>query len=291
MPSDSDLNLTSSGVTQENWELSGSEEFTIYGVRHRPAATAGVPTPRGCVILCHGFKGYMDYGFLPRLADRLVLAGFEVHRFNFSHSGVNRQHETFAYPLRFERDTWDRQVFDLQKVVTTYGKPQGRPVGIFGHSRGGVTALLASSRLRDAITAVATAASPADACTLAPQQREELHESGRLASPSARTGQKLYIGHDWLDEIERDPAAHDPLRAAARFPGKLLHLHGREDTTVPLGDLHRYARANPRSQTHAIDHANHVFNAPNPLPAGNPLPDATAELFQATADFFVQSLR
>ena len=278
-------------IHQKPWELPGSDGATIFGVAHHPQLAPPHATPRGCVILCHGFKGYMDYGFLPRLADAIARRGFETHRFNFSHSGVSRQHETFSYPNRFERDTWDRQVFDLQKVITTHGRPHSRPVGIFGHSRGGVTALLASSRLRDAITAIVTAASPADACRLDEDQRRQLRRDDRLASPSSRTGQTLYVGRAWLDEIEADPQAHDPLRAAARFPGHLLQVHGRDDATVPLHDLHRYAAANPRSQTRIIDHANHVFNASNPLPEDAPLPEVTAQLFDATTDFFRETLK
>ena len=301
------------GVSE--WELVGSDGQPILGVTHAAGFRdgrgeggdegEGGEGGRGSVILCHGFKGYMDYGFLPRLAETLATAGFEVHRFNFSHSGMTRETGTFARPELFERETWNRQVFDLSRVIEHFGdgdadgceggvarggRRRKRRVGVFGHSRGGVTALLTAARLGDAVAAVATAAAPADACRLDEDQRRQLRETGRLPSPSSRTGQLLHVGQEWLAEIEADPEGHEPLRAAANFGGMLLHLHGSEDDTVEVADLERYARANPSAQTAVIEGANHVFNAPNPLPPWAALPAATAELFQRVTGFFAASM-
>jgi pimeloyl-ACP methyl ester carboxylesterase len=235
-------------------------------------------------VICHGFKGYMDYGFLPRLADEAARQGVRTHRFNFSHSGVTRDFETFARPDLFERDTWMKQVHDLTRVIDTQ-TDAGRPLVVFGHSRGGVTALLTAAGLADRVAAVITAATPADAVRLDPPQRKQLLDEGRIPSPSGRTGQRLHVGRDWLTQIEADPPAHDPLAAARRFPGSLLMLHGSADTTVPVEDLARYREQRPDAACHVIDGANHVFDAPNPLPDDAPLPKATAALFDHVVKF------
>lgn len=259
------------------WELPGSDGRPIYGNTHNPPP--GVPRI-GQLLICHGFKGYMDYGFLPRLADTAASLGVVSHRFNFSHSGVTRAFDTFAQPDLFEKDTWNRQVFDLTQVLEQRCGFEDLPVAFFGHSRGGVTALLAASRLpEDRIVKVITAASPADANRLEPEQCDMLRRVGRLPSPSGRTGQMLHVGRDWLAEIEADPEAHDPLRASATVGDRVLHLHGSDDDTVPATDLQRFAAANPVAKTHLISGPNHVFNAPNPLPTDASLPGPTAELF------------
>ncbi|MBB6431102.1 alpha/beta hydrolase [Algisphaera agarilytica] len=262
----------------EEWELVGSDRQPIYGCTHSLTQSA---QPIGQVVICHGFKGYMDYGFMPRLADTLAQQNIVAHRFNFSHSGMTRDYETFATPELFERDTWNRQVFDLSQVIDQICGKQQLPTVLIGHSRGGITALLTASRLPEALIAgVITAASPADAGRLEPEARDLLLREGRIASPSGRTGQLLYVGRNWLTEIEADPEEHDPLLASAKLGARATHLHGEDDATVSIDDLNRYAAANPAASTHTISSANHVFNAPNPLPAEDQLPPQTADLFK-----------
>ena len=268
----------------EAWSLPGSDGQPILGNTHRPPD--GTPTV-GRLLICHGFKGYMDYGFMPRLADAFARLGVVTVRFNFSHSGVTREFETFAHPGLFERDTWNRQIDDLTRVIDRFPGRDDLPLVLFGHSRGGVTALLSAARPanRNRVHGVITAASPADASRLTPDQADRLRQDGRLASPSGRTGQMLYVGRDWLTEIEADPAGHDPVRALAALSCPTLLIHGTDDDTVPASDLQRFADARPDAETLLIDGANHVFNAPNPLPLHDPLPPQTASLFDGMADF------
>ncbi len=264
------------------WDIPGSDGKPILGNTHTPPNTT---TPLGQVVICHGFKGYMDYGFLPRLADALARRGVIAHRFNFSHSGVTRDFETFAHPELFERDTWNRQIVDLTRVLEYITGKHNLPTAIFGHSRGGVTALLAASRLpAETVAHVITAASPADAARLEPNARDMLLRTGRLASPSGRTGQMLHVGRDWLAEIEADPDTHAPLLAAATLGPRASHCHGDDDDTVWVADLSRYAAANPHATTQVISAGNHVFNATNPLPMDADLPPQTAALFDFVLD-------
>lgn len=266
----------------EPWEISGSDGQPIFGNTHTPPGTM---QRIGQVVLCHGFKGYMDYGFLPRLADTLARLGVIAHRFNFSHSGVTRDFETFARPELFELDTWNRQVFDLTQVIENICGKNDLPTVLFGHSRGGVTALLTASRLpAERVSCVITAASPADAARLEPEQRDMLLRVGRLASPSGRTGQMLHVGRDWLAEIEADPDAHNPLLASAKLGNRAAHCHGDDDATVSVEDLPRYTAANPAATTEVIPSANHVFNAPNPLTIDADLPTQTAAMLDFVLD-------
>ena len=94
------------------WTLPGADGEAILGNAHRPDGE-----PVGVVIIAHGFKGYKDYGMFPRIAETMCDAGFIAHRFNFSHSGMTNTIETFERPDLFERDTWNKQVFDCRAVV------------------------------------------------------------------------------------------------------------------------------------------------------------------------------
>src|SRR6202022_3075119 len=58
---------------------------------------------RAPVLICvHGFKGFKNWGFWPETARRLSDAGYCVVRFNFAHSGVGEDLQSFGEPELFE---------------------------------------------------------------------------------------------------------------------------------------------------------------------------------------------
>lgn len=256
------------------WSITGSSGAPILGVTDAPHGA-----PVGDAVLVHGFKGYYGYGLFPVLARALVAAGLAVHRFNFSHSGMTRDTATFARPDLFEQDTWGRQQHDLGAVLVHVNAGARRTV-LFGHSRGALTSLVGAARHADRLAGVVSAAAPADACTLDDTSRRLLKKHGRLPSPSGRTGQELFVGRAWLDEIEVAPGASDPAAALARVPDRLpvLLLHGDADTTVGPEALARLHAARPSAVSALLPGANHVFNVVNPHPAGAPL-DPVADGF------------
>src|SRR5262245_53032733 len=68
------------------------------------------------VVLCHGFKGFKDWGFFPPFADRLARAGYVVVSWNASGSGVDDTGE-FVWPERFGRNTFSAELGDLESVL------------------------------------------------------------------------------------------------------------------------------------------------------------------------------
>lgn len=102
------------------------------------------------VVLCHGFKGFKDWGFIPPLAERLARAGYVVVAWNASGSGVDDTGE-FVWPDRFGRNTFSAELADLESVLRAVegGILDVAPptsVGLVGHSRGGGLAILAAAR-------------------------------------------------------------------------------------------------------------------------------------------------
>ena len=82
----------------------------------------------GPVVVCvHGFKGFKDWGFWPEISDRLSKAGYGVVRFNFSHSGVGADFQTFSEPDLFETSTFTREVEDLREVLSRLGVCPSKP--------------------------------------------------------------------------------------------------------------------------------------------------------------------
>ncbi|MHC4826776.1 MAG: alpha/beta hydrolase [Planctomycetota bacterium] len=271
------------------WSIQGCDGEPIIGNAHLPGGR-----PRGVVLVAHGFKGYKDYGKFPRIAGSLADRGFIAHRFNFSHSGMTNAIETFERPDLFERDTWNKQVFDLQAVIDAvdHGALEGRglPYVLFGHSRGGVSVLLTAGRHADDLSlarlaGVVTAAAASSCNLLSNDDADELLREGFLVSPSSRTGQALRIGKAFLTEQQEDPEGHDLPAVAGRIACPVLVIHGEKDPTVPAACADQIAAACRQAAVRIVAGADHVFNTPNPLaPDAEPSPQL-AELLEAVGDF------
>lgn len=276
--------------TISSWVIPGAEGQEILGNAHLPGEEA-----RGVVLVAHGFKGYKDYGMFPRIAEALCGAGLIAHRFNFSHSGMTNDIATFARPDLFEQDTWNKQVFDLRAVMAAVASGaldgQGLPLVLFGHSRGGVSALLTAGRFADDSqlpqpAGVATASAPSTCWGQGDAAAKALLAQGYLVSPSSRTGQDLRVGKAFLTEQREDPEGHDLLRQAARVTCPVLLIHGEADPTVPADSARQLADAiGANASVKIIKGADHVFNTPNPMPpAAAPSPQL-AEMLEALALF------
>ncbi len=252
-----------------DWSISGSRGEAILGNTHIPRKD-----PIGVIVIAHGFKGYKDYGMFPRIASTCAAVGLVAHRFNFSHSGMTNEIETFERPDLFERDTWNRQVEDLRAIVTGIdtGHLAGNtlPLILFGHSRGGVAVLLAVGRgaLSVSVAGVVTAAAPAMCLSLNEDQQEELLRAGSLVSPSGRTGQDLRVGRAFLQEQINDPDDHDLLALCGNITCPALIIHGEDDPTVPAESARQIVEAigSKDARDVRIPGGNHVFNTPNPFP-------------------------
>lgn len=271
------------------WTIEGSDGAVILGNAHLPAGE-----PAGVVLVAHGFKGYKDYGMFPAIAAGVADRGLIAHRFNFSHSGMTNRVETFERPDLFEKDTWNKQVFDFQAVIKAveHGALEGGglPLVMFGHSRGGVSALLAAGRYADDIAldrlaGVVTAAAPSGCNPLTDEEARMLLAEGFLVSPSSRTGQALRIGRAFLDEQRDDPAGHDLLALVPRIPCPVLVVHGEKDPTVPVERAPEIAAACRQATVRIIAGADHVFNTPNPMPPDTEPGPQLAELIEALGEF------
>ncbi|MHC4415143.1 MAG: alpha/beta hydrolase [Planctomycetota bacterium] len=265
--------------SMSEWSIAGAEGKAIIGNAHLPGQEP--ERARGVVLIAHGFKGYKDYGMFPRIADTLADAGFIAHRFNFSHSGMTNAVATFERPDLFEADTWNKQVFDCRAVVSAVrsGRLAGGalPYVIFGHSRGGASALLTAGRCAGEQTfpapaGIITASTPHTCNMLDKEDANTLLAEGFLVSPSARTGQPLRIGKAFLAEQLEAPEAHDLLALVARITCPVLLVHGKADPTVPAVCGQMLAAAiGAHAEVKLIAGGDHVYNTPNPLP-----PDADA---------------
>ncbi len=129
------------------FEIPNLQGLPLRGDLLEPAPGGGGAVP--IVVVCHGFKGFKNWGFFPELGARLVQAGFAAVLFNFSGSGVGPDLLQFTDLEGFARDTMSRQLDDLGCVLDAlHGRRLGSTrldlsrLAVLGHSRGGATAIL-----------------------------------------------------------------------------------------------------------------------------------------------------
>jgi pimeloyl-ACP methyl ester carboxylesterase len=254
-----------------NWKIPGANGEIILGNSHLPENT-----PRAAAIVVHGFLGYKDYGFFPTIADTLARSGIAAHRFNLSHSGMTESIDTFERPDLFGKNTWNKQVEDIERLIHALDRQElvgpGMPIVLIGHSRGGVASLLCAGRRAVAamkpIDAIVSIAAPSSTSRLDAEQMQLLDSLGYREVVSNRTGQTLRVDRAFWDEQDADPDAHDLLGLASRIPSPALIINGDVDEIVPEQAALKIADAMPKAESLIIEGANHVLNTPNPFPNG-----------------------
>jgi dienelactone hydrolase len=251
----------------------------LHGLLDLPAA----PGRRPAVIICHGFKGFMEWAFFPPLARLLAERGFVAVRFNLAGAGMQPGDERVTDPAAFRANTHSQEVADLLRVLEAAGAEIGAEridtarIGLLGHSRGGGAAILAAARpsWKERIRALVTWAAISRVDRYSAEEKRRWRESGELAVINARTGQRLALGTALLDDIESQEShgagGLDILAAAGLRSSPWLIVHGAEDATVPPGEAGALATAAaPPRELLLIPGADHTFGARHPFAAPTP---------------------
>jgi pimeloyl-ACP methyl ester carboxylesterase len=248
----------------------------LRGVVDLPEAPGRCPT----VVICHGFKGFMEWGFFPAVAELLAQRGFVTVRFNLAGSGMQPGDELVSDPRAFSANTYSAEVADLLRVLEATGHEiaddrvdLGR-IGLLGHSRGGGAAILAaaSQPWRDRIRALVTWAAISHVDRYTPEEKRVWRATGELPVVNTRTGQQLALGRGLLEDVERHCAGSlDILAAAGRVAAPWLIVHGGDDESVPASEAAELAtRAAGTHELLVIPGAGHTFGAKHPFVGPTP---------------------
>lgn len=253
----------------------------------RSGARAGEPRP--AIVICHGFKGFKDWGFFPPTAERLALAGFTAVSFNFSGSGVGPEGDRFSEPERWAHQTFSGDLADLATVVDHVAAGGAPWIGLLGHSRGGGTAILHAARDRR-VRALVTWGAVSQYRWWSEEDADRWRREGKVDVVNLRTGEVLPVLPDLLDDLEAHADGDlNVLAAAARLQAPWLIVHGSADETVPVdhGRLLHRTSSSGRARLLLVEGAGHTFGAQHPWAGGNADLDRVLE---ATVDFFAGAL-
>ncbi len=258
--------IPGSDILHHRFAIASRDGYPLRGdVRHRDGLGDGAPA----VVICHGFKGFKDWGFFPEVATELAGSGYIAISFNFSGSGIGPGLFEFTDPERFEQATLSGDVDDLKCVLDTAARgalpgPRPRRLGLLGHSRGGAVSLLvAAGDPRVACLVTWAAVSHFDRWD--EETRRAWREQGVLDVVNARTGQVFKLSTAILDDIEAHQDGRLSLERAAReLSAPHLIVHGAADESVPVTEGRQMA-AWGRGELLEIPAAGHTFGAGHPF--------------------------
>lgn len=272
----------------EPFRLQSANGRELLGVVH----ASEQPGPRPTVVVCHGFKGFMDWGFFPFLAELLTERGFAVIRFNFTGSGMRPGDVLVTDTEAFRRATFSQDVLDLTRVLKALGGEIGeglvdpQRIGLFGHSRGGGIATLAAAQesWRGKIRALVTWAAVSTFDRLTPDEKKIWRRRGFVPVVNSRTGQQLTVDAMVLEDLERFRDHLDPQTAGAARGAPWLILHGDQDETVPVSEARLLAaHAAAPCQLRLIHDGDHTLGVKHPF--NGPTPQLV-EALNATQEWF-----
>ncbi len=274
-------------ATKTSFRLTGADGGPLRG----DVRTAGSGGARPAVVICHGFKGFKDWGYFPATGDRLARAGFAAVSFSFSGAGVGDDGEAFDEPERFGRNTCSAQLVDLDVVLRALGSGalgfQPSAVGLLGHSMGGGMAILRAARDHTIQALVTWAAVARFGRLWRDDQISEWRRRGRLDVVNQRTGDVLPLYPDILDDLERNRETLDVLRAAGDVRAPWLIAHGGADETVPVTDAQELCFRAAGATQLILEPAGHTFGIKHPWSGSTETFD---RLLEATVDWFARQL-
>ncbi len=243
------------------------------------------------VMILHGFKGFMNWGFFPLVSRRIARAGMVAISFNVSGSGIGDDLESFTDEASFAANTVSRELEDIDLVrhLARSGRLAGVDPGtggILGHSRGGGTAIVHAAEHGDYQALVAWSA--VDTFDRFDASTKGLWRSqGYLPITNSRTGQVLRLSWSALQDLEANRSRLDPIAAARRLRAPVLFVHGGADEAVSVEASRRLHDARPGSLLVIVEGAGHTFGAVHPLDG---IPDALEQVLGSTVAFFCEHL-
>jgi len=248
------------------------------------------------ILFLPGFKGFKDWGTFPDAFFEMARNGFAVLAMNFAHDGINSTTGLVDKPELFQSQTLSQEIEDVKTVVQAVMSGEIAatstmcdlfPLGIIGHSRGGLTAVLSAAEIFE-ISCLVTWAAVSDSLEyLGDKAVSQWSKQGFVEVHNKRTGQTLEIGSEFLHDLQQNKERISALHRIKDLYIPALFIHGTNDETVPHmhSQLLHEACASADKEKYLIEGASHTFGCAHPF-EDEELPDDFAEVVDQTIKWF-----
>jgi pimeloyl-ACP methyl ester carboxylesterase len=266
-------------VERKAFELQMEPDRVIRGDIYQAASQPS----RGALILCHGYKGFKDWGMFPHVA-RALADEIDVVAINFSHNGVGADLLTFTELEKFAGATYTKDLEDLDAVVRFVRSGLGseadpaKPILLLGHSRGAGVCLINALDHPERISGVISWNGITDVDLLTEANKAEMRAAGRSYTLNGRTKQMMPLDLVILEDMEQNRERFDIVNRIkdAAFPIALIQ--GTRDGSKLIAGSARLVERNPRTRWIRVADGDHTFGAVHPFRVETmPLKDAIAE--------------
>lgn len=227
---------------------------------------------RGLLVICHGFKGFKDWGFFPHVAQELS-ALVDVITFNFTNNGVGEDLTTFSELDRFAKNTYSSELEDLhtliqrikeQKIEALPHRLSTAPLFLLGHSRGGGVSLIYALDHSTEIKAVMSWNGITNVDLFSTELKEEMRLKGRAYLPNARTKQQMPLDKIILDDMEQHHERFNIIERISEATFPIILIQGTNDSPHLREGSAKIVDKNPAIEWIQIPDGNHTFGAVHP---------------------------
>jgi len=287
------------GRQGQPFRLTLGVDRVIRGDYYRSAAGSEA----GTLVLCHGYKGFKDWGMFPHVASELAEL-IDVAAINFSHNGVGDHLLEFTELDKFAQATYSRDLEDVAAVAAAVrsgrlwaavsaasaagaaataeldgrsgldaalagggaaaeGAGRGKVV-LLGHSRGGGTSLVYALDHPGQVDGVISWNGITDLDLLTATDKEVMRSVGRSYTANARTKQMMPLDAAILEDLELHRERYDIPGRIAGIRCPVYLIQGTEDGDKRLGGSARLRERNPAVKWELVQGGNHTFGAVHP---------------------------
>lgn len=227
------------------------------------------------VILCHGFKGFKDWGCFPYMMERIAEEGNFAVSFNFSYNGTGENdfdQSDFTRLDLFAENTFSRELDDLGSIIDhlfenkdKYNYDKGN-ITLTGHSRGGGIAILKTAEDKR-ISKLVVLSSVCNFDRYSDTLKKKWKEVGYFEVINSRTNQMMRLNYILIEDLIKNKERLDIQKAISEITVPVMIIHGAQDITVDYSNAEDlYSRSDKeKTKLFLIENTGHTFGAVQPF--------------------------
>ena len=227
------------------------------------------------VILCHGFKGFKDWGCFPYMMDRIAEEGNFAVSFNFSYNGTGENdfdQSDFTRLELFAQNTFSRELDDLGSIIDYLFENKDKynydtaNITLTGHSRGGGIAILKTAEDKR-ISKLVVLSSVCNFDRYSDTLKKKWKEVGYFEVINSRTNKMMRLNYTLIEDLIKNKERLDIQKAISEITVPVMIIHGAQDITVDYSNAEDlYSRSDKeKTKLFLIENTGHTFGAVQPF--------------------------